>query len=374
MSHLLARLSTSAVADIDKTDAVLAQPIGASSRPARPVGRGGPLRPTGPAQRGQASLIGAGAFPDRIAAAAPFHGSRLAATDEDDSPHLLAGRVRPRRDRSPGHRARPVGPGHLRRGSETVGSSHDPRDGDPRFLHSTGSRVTPAPTLLLIHGAWHGPWVWDRLRAEVPDVETVTVALPSAGDPSCDLGDDVAAVRAAVEQVQGPIVVLAHSLAGQVASEALDADSAVERIILLAALIPEIGETMPTEQGTVVYPPFWHVADGSVTIIGAREILYHDVPEPQAAEAVSRLVPQSLAAILSVTTRAAWRSIPTTYVVCEDDRALPAAFQDVVAQRARRVRRLPGGHSPMLARPAALAALVRAELADVLDSAGSVQP
>lgn len=39
------------------------------------------------------ALSAAGAYPDRIAAAASFHGGRLA-TDAPDSPHLLAGRMR----------------------------------------------------------------------------------------------------------------------------------------------------------------------------------------------------------------------------------------------------------------------------------------
>jgi carboxymethylenebutenolidase len=42
---------------------------------------------------GQFALSAAGTFPDRIAAAASFHGARLA-TDQPDSPHLLAPKMR----------------------------------------------------------------------------------------------------------------------------------------------------------------------------------------------------------------------------------------------------------------------------------------
>lgn len=48
---------------------------------------------TGYCMGGRCSLTAAGQFPDRIAAAASFHGSRLA-TDSADSPHLLAPRMR----------------------------------------------------------------------------------------------------------------------------------------------------------------------------------------------------------------------------------------------------------------------------------------
>jgi carboxymethylenebutenolidase len=42
---------------------------------------------------GRLALIAAGTFPDRIVAAASFHGGRLA-TDDADSPHLLAPRIK----------------------------------------------------------------------------------------------------------------------------------------------------------------------------------------------------------------------------------------------------------------------------------------
>ena len=43
---------------------------------------------------GRISLIVAGHYPDQVAAAASFHGGRLAAVDDPDSPDLLAGWIR----------------------------------------------------------------------------------------------------------------------------------------------------------------------------------------------------------------------------------------------------------------------------------------
>ncbi|MBX6389839.1 MAG: dienelactone hydrolase family protein [Frankia sp.] len=45
---------------------------------------------------GRLSFAAAGAFPDVVAAAASFHGGRLAVEDDPDSPHHQAGRVRAR--------------------------------------------------------------------------------------------------------------------------------------------------------------------------------------------------------------------------------------------------------------------------------------
>ena len=62
---------------------------------ARPDVKGGAIGTTGYCMGGFMSLTAAGTYPDRIAAAASFHGGRLA-TDASDSPHLLADRMRGR--------------------------------------------------------------------------------------------------------------------------------------------------------------------------------------------------------------------------------------------------------------------------------------
>jgi carboxymethylenebutenolidase len=62
---------------------------------AQPDARPGPVGTTGYCMGGRVSLLAAGTYPDRIAAAASFHGGRLA-TDAPESPHLLAPRMKAR--------------------------------------------------------------------------------------------------------------------------------------------------------------------------------------------------------------------------------------------------------------------------------------
>ena len=76
---------------------------------------------------------------------------------------------------------------------------------------------TAAPDLLLVHGAWHGPWAWDLLIPHLPGVVR-TVALPSSGAEPSALGghaEDVDAIRTALaESADRPTVVVAHSGSG----------------------------------------------------------------------------------------------------------------------------------------------------------------
>ena len=56
-----------------------------------------------------------------------------------------------------------------------------------------------APTYLLVHGAWHGAWCWQRLGDVLDrrDAAWATIDLPSAAsvDPAIDMRDDVKELR-----------------------------------------------------------------------------------------------------------------------------------------------------------------------------------
>ena len=53
---------------------------------------------------------------------------------------------------------------------------------------------------------------------------------------------------------------------------------------------------------------------------------------------------------------APWRTIPSTYVVCTQDNAIPVELQrDVFAPRAEQVVELEASHSPFFSQPEAVA-------------------
>lgn len=223
-----------------------------------------------------------------------------------------------------------------------------------------------APTLLLVHGAWHGVWAWRRLVEELGDLDVRTVSLPSVGPDRAALGDlrtDAEAVRAAVAVVDGPVVVCAHSYGGVPVTEALAGMPNVVGLVYLCAFQIDVGESVLSAVGGG--PPSWwdvHRTEGYVDPLRPFEVFYADVRPHTARGAVARLGHQALAAFEQPLTRAAWRTIPSTYVVCERDAAVPVVAQELMAARADRVLRIPTSHSPFLSRPAQLAGILRAEL------------
>jgi pimeloyl-ACP methyl ester carboxylesterase len=220
-----------------------------------------------------------------------------------------------------------------------------------------------APTLLLVHGAWHGSWCWEpvrtRLTARGWRVETVDLpsVAPAAGRPG--LHDDARAVRAALDAIDGQAVVVAHSYGGAPVSEGAVGASNVAHLVYVTAFQLDEGESLLSAVGG--QPPSWWKVDGDLfTPLTPHEIFYGDVEPDVAAAAVGRLRPQSYSVASDQLTGAAWKTVPSTYVVCENDNAIPVFAQEAMAQRAGHVERLPASHSPFLSHPAELTALIEA--------------
>jgi pimeloyl-ACP methyl ester carboxylesterase len=226
--------------------------------------------------------------------------------------------------------------------------------------------VISAPTLVLVHGAWHGPWWWDLVIEQLSGVEVRAVALSSSGSDPLELGDlydDAEIVRAVVANVDGPVVVCAHSYGGAPVTEALAGMGNVMSLVYLCAWLGDVGDSL-LGAGHRTPPPWWevHEAEGYIDPLRPREIFYGDVDPHIADAAIARLGHQSFAAVSQPLTHASWHKIPSTYVICEKDSAIPPTIQERMARRAHRVARLATSHSPFLSRPSRVAGLLRKEL------------
>jgi hypothetical protein len=67
--------------------------------------------------------------------------------------------------------------------------------------------------------------------------------------------------------------------------------------------------------------------------------------------AITRLSPQSLSSVKESQTAAAWMSIPSTYIICENDNAIPVSVQEAMSARAGKIIRLASSRSPFFSRP-----------------------
>jgi pimeloyl-ACP methyl ester carboxylesterase len=230
-------------------------------------------------------------------------------------------------------------------------------------------------TLVLVHGSWHGAWAWSQLQAELDAraISSVAIDLPGKGRAAggTDFEGHCAAVTHALDQVAGPTVLVAHSYGGVIATQVGD-HPRVEGIVYVASFNLAEGETVAQTVDTAGgsksgADALMTDADGFLVIDPETAIssFYNDCAATVAAQAAARLTPEYAASRTVSPTHVAWRSVPSTYVVCTQDLALPAATQRVLARRATWRTELASGHSPMLSMPA--------QLADVLVEAAGRQ-
>src|SRR5256886_14243046 len=97
------------------------------------------------------------------------------------------------------------------------------------------------PTIVLVHGAWASPPGCDTVVAELQQDGFTTLA-PTLGLLS--IAGDVAIVRAVLDGISGPKILVGHSYGGIVISNAAYGRSDVLGLAFTAALVPEQGESI----------------------------------------------------------------------------------------------------------------------------------
>jgi pimeloyl-ACP methyl ester carboxylesterase len=229
--------------------------------------------------------------------------------------------------------------------------------------------------VVFVHGALvrDGAWWWHRVAGllAVRGVRSSTPLLPSCGETGLTPGiggpgfvDDVVSVREHLQLIDEPTVIVAHSYAGMVVSEAAEALDHVEQLLFIASFLPLPEESLASLGGDGPTPPWISLDLGTGTFALLPEFAagtyLQDCPDEVVAPAIDRLVRQSLAVTQAPVTAAAWQGIPSTYVVCADDLGTPPELQRQQAERAGRVVELPSGHHPFLSMPQAVADLVLA--------------
>lgn len=224
--------------------------------------------------------------------------------------------------------------------------------------------------VVFVHGACvaDADWWWHRMVAPLAamGLESRSVELPSCGDRagagSADLYADADAVRAVLDEEPGrPAVLCGHSYGGMVITDAAAGRDDVEHLLYITAVVPDSGESLAELTGPEPAPWVVPGPDGTVGpnwAVDLRDAFLHDCDDAIAEAAMGRLCPQSQAVFAQPPRAVGWHAIPSTYAVCVDDRATPAAKQRAFARRASTVVDLPTGHHPFLSHPGLLARLI----------------
>lgn len=215
-------------------------------------------------------------------------------------------------------------------------------------------------TFVLIHGAGSDGWYWHLVvpRLEAAGHAAVTMDLPVA-DEAAGLGDYVDVVVDAIG-TRSDLVVVAQSLGGLVAPLVCER-VAVDLLVLVAAMVPRPGETGGEWWDATGHDAAFRakaVEDGRDPDDWSPETVFlHDVDPDLIAASVDHVHEQSGGPFTTPCPLDAWPDVPTRFLLCEDDRFFPAAFQRRVVRDRLGITpdEMPGGHLPALAHPDLLA-------------------
>jgi pimeloyl-ACP methyl ester carboxylesterase len=206
-------------------------------------------------------------------------------------------------------------------------------------------------TYALIHGAGDVGWYWHLVAAEL-QARGHDVAAPDlpCDDDAAGLWDYADTVLDAVGE-RSELIVVAQSF-GAFTAPLVCERTPVELLVLVAGLIPAPGETPGDWWANTGYEP--ERGDWGDDVVA---IFYHDVSPELASEALKRGREQSDTPTREPWPLDGWPDVPTRFVLCRDDRLLPADFLRRVVRERLGIApdELDGGHCIALSRPAELA-------------------
>jgi pimeloyl-ACP methyl ester carboxylesterase len=236
---------------------------------------------------------------------------------------------------------------------------------------------TEKPAIVLVHGAFAESASWNRV---VEQLREESFEVTAAANPLRSVAGDAAYVRDVIAAIGRPVVLVGHSYAGIVITEAASGNDAVVGLTYVGAFAPEHGESAfelagkfpgsTLGEALVSYP----LSLGGVDLAIAKDVFHQqfaaDVPAAEAAVMAATQRPVTQAALTDglPTTAPAWRTIPSWFVFGTDDRNIPATLQRFMAERAgsRGTRELAGAsHAPAVSRPDQVTAAILDTVAGV---------
>jgi len=218
-----------------------------------------------------------------------------------------------------------------------------------------------AKTAVLVHGAFADGSSWHKV---IPQLEKSGLKVVAVQNPLDSLENDVAAAKRAIRNAEGPVVLVGHSWAGVVITEA-GQDDKVKSLVYVAAYAPDKGESLQSTASK--YPPlegrktFVKDADDYLRISdeGIRTYFAPDLPPDEQAVVAATQGPFHVRNATAPVSRAAWRDKPTFMVVAAKDAIISPQLQrdQVKAAKATAIE-VPSSHVAMLSFPKEVAELI----------------
>ncbi len=227
------------------------------------------------------------------------------------------------------------------------------------------------PTIVLVHGAWADATGFDRQIRALRDrgFRAIGFANPLRGLPG-----DAVYLASFLRSLSGPIVLVGHSYGGAVISSAATGNEQVKALVYFNGWMPDDGESIEelfgrfecSLVGPALRPTPFTNSDGSEGAdLYLEQDAFHDafaadVDRDTSAVMATAQRPWNGAAFGAPSGPPAWRSgVPCWYLLGTEDKAIPAALQRFMAERANAtIVELAASHASMVSQPEAATQII----------------
>jgi pimeloyl-ACP methyl ester carboxylesterase len=232
---------------------------------------------------------------------------------------------------------------------------------NPIFHRAADAQPVPkARNVVLVHGLFADGSCWSEVIARL---QAAGINATAVQNPLTTLEASVAATKRVLAQQDGPTVLVGHSFAGMIVTEA-GIDPKVTSLVYVAARAPDAGEDYTALAKQYPTPPasagiVWSGDYGQLSEAAFLRDFAGDLPEVRARVLYAVQVPFERRLLAGKTTHAAWRSKPSWYAVSTEDRTINPDLERFMAKRmGAKTIEVKASHLSLISQPDTIAKLI----------------
>ncbi|KAJ5665392.1 uncharacterized protein N7477_007840 [Penicillium maclennaniae] len=206
------------------------------------------------------------------------------------------------------------------------------------------------PIFVFVPGAWHTADTFDGIREMLSQkgFDTEAVPTPSVGaiPPNKGLHADIEFTKEFLRKLADKgrqIVLVTHSYGGMVGANAVEglgysqrskagSSGGVIMVVWMAAFVTPKGQSLLDMLGGNWLPWMLPNDDGYTYSSQQETVFYHDMTPEAQQMAIAKLKGQPTQTFLEKVGYECWHDMPSMYLFCDKDQALPLAFQEAFAK------------------------------------------
>jgi len=226
------------------------------------------------------------------------------------------------------------------------------------------------PSIVFAHGIWADGSSFSKL---IPPLQAEGYEVLASQHRLDTFDDDIETVKQTIDRASGPVLLVGHSYGGSLITHA-GTDPRVAGLVYIAALSLDSGETLQGLQAKfptadiyshieVRFGRAWMKPDGIACFVG-------DLPDHEQRLVWATQNPCAADLLAEIAGGIGWKSKPSWYIVCTNDRTLHPELQHFMAKRMRStVVEIASAHVPMLSQPKVVLDVIREAGAAIMNGA-----